>query len=108
MNFADVCSDLEFSISLPLVRQWEIQLIRAQFGHKRKWLPYLVDRKTRYLVRRGALEPSRCYPLAPQTSAHAKAQPRRQRLCVLIQPDSRFADFNVREGKDDGKAGALP
>jgi hypothetical protein len=28
-------------------------------GHEEKWLPYLVDTKARYLVRRGGLEPPR-------------------------------------------------
>src|SRR5258708_558842 len=40
----------------------------ARFGHRRKWLPYLVDTKARYLVRRGDLNPTRLLPLAPQQS----------------------------------------
>ena len=33
---------------------------------QQNWLPYLVDTKASYLVRRGGLEPPRRYPLAPQ------------------------------------------
>ena len=31
----------------------------AQFGHRRKWLLYLIDKAASYLVRRGGLEPPR-------------------------------------------------